>query len=48
MTIEHLSVAPNNSTKLALQDTVLTPRFYTPDFEELDRLDVSSDRKRVE
>ena len=31
----------NESTRLAQADTVLNPRFYTTDFEELDRTDVS-------
>ena len=44
MTIETLSVAPNNSTRIAQEDTLLAPRFYTTDFDELDRIDVSSIR----
>jgi magnesium-protoporphyrin IX monomethyl ester (oxidative) cyclase len=32
---------PNATTELARQDTVLSPRFYTTDFRELDRTDVT-------
>ncbi len=34
----------NEATKLAQTDTMLSPRFYTTDFAELDRTDVSSVR----
>ena len=33
--------APNESTRAAQQDTMLSPRFYTTDFAELDRVDVT-------
>ena len=34
----------NESTRLAQQDTVLSPRFYTTDFEAMERLDVGQVR----
>lgn len=37
--------APNESTRQAQEDSLLAPRFYTTDFDELDRLDVSSVRR---
>ncbi len=45
MTIETFGIAPNESTRLAIKDAMLSPRFYTTDFKEMDRLDVSSVRK---
>ena len=34
-----------SATALAMQNTLLTPRFYTTDFDELDAIDVTSVRK---
>jgi magnesium-protoporphyrin IX monomethyl ester (oxidative) cyclase len=35
----------NETTRAAQQDTMLSPHFYTTDFEEMDRMDVSSIRE---
>ena len=35
---------PNESTRAAQQDTVLSPRFYTTNFKQMDRIDVSGVR----
>ena len=44
MTIETIGLTSNDTQRMAQNDTVLSPRFYTTDFAELDRIDVSSVR----
>jgi magnesium-protoporphyrin IX monomethyl ester (oxidative) cyclase len=44
MTIESIGRTANEATRAAYDDTLLSPRFYTTDFEELDRIDISSVR----
>ncbi|MCX7889980.1 MAG: magnesium-protoporphyrin IX monomethyl ester (oxidative) cyclase [Rhodobacteraceae bacterium] len=37
--------AVNETTRMATQETLLNPRFYTTDFDEMDRIDVTPVRK---
>jgi len=41
MTIETIDIGANVSTRAAVEDTMLAPRFYTTDFAEMDRIDVT-------
>jgi len=45
MTIERLSITKKDTIEWAQQDTMLAPRFYTTDFDELDKIDVSPVRE---
>lgn len=45
MTIERLSITKQDTTKWAQSDTVLSPRFYTTDFDALDKMDVTPVRE---
>ncbi len=44
MTIESIGLPANDATRAAYDDTLLSPRFYTTDFDELDKTDISSVR----
>ena len=43
-----ISRSINETTQAAREDAALNPRFYTTDFEELDRLNVDSMREQWE
>ena len=38
---------PNDATRVAQENTVLSPRFYTTDFDELDRTECRARSRRV-
>lgn len=43
-----ISTQKNIETKLAGKETLLTPRFYTTNFQEISQLDISSNRAEIE
>jgi len=45
MTIERLGISSRDTNLMAQESTVLSPRFYTTDFDALDRIDVSPVRE---
>ena len=45
MTIETLGISAKDTNRLAQETTALSPRFYTTDYEALDRMDVSPIRE---
>lgn len=45
MTIEKMSLRVSDTDGMARESTLLSPRFYTTDFDALDRMDVSSVRR---
>ena len=45
MTIERLGLKAKSTTELAAASTVLSPRFYTTDYQALDRMDISPVRE---
>jgi len=48
MTIETIGLSSSDTQRMAQTDTVLSPRFYTTDFAELDKINVSSVRAEWE